>query len=121
MLNPGPDIRIYLFTGYTDMRKGANSLVLVVGPLLSEAASNSQQHNRMFIFRGKSQDKIKILWWDGQGFCLFYKCFNKGGKFIWPNSSDKESIGITRAQLSMLLEGIDWRRPRWSFPPQYAG
>jgi transposase len=117
MLNPSPDVKIYLFTGYTDMRKGAASLALMIGStLLSDPSGGC----RMFVFRGKSADKIKILWWDGQGFCLFYKCFDKG-KFIWPSSLDKESIGITRAQLSMLLEGVDWRRPKWTSPPEYAG
>ena len=52
----------------------------------------------MFVFRGKSADKIKILWYDGQGFCLFYECLNSG-KFLWLNAEDKTSVGITRAQL----------------------
>ncbi len=116
MLTPGSDVRIYLFTGYTDMRKGAASLALLVGNLLSDPAGRT----RMFVFRGKDAGKIKILWWEAQGFCLFYKCFDKG-RFIWPTSSDKGSIGITRAQLSMLLEGIDWRQPVWSNPPEYVG
>lgn len=116
MLSPSCDIKIYLFTGYTDMRKGAGSLALLTASLLSESVYES----RMFIFRGKSADKIKILWWDGQGFCLFYKCFDQG-KFIWPAASDKISIGITRAQLAMLLEGIDWRKPKWTQPFEYVG
>jgi transposase len=74
----------------------------------------------MFVFRGKSADKIKILWWDGQGFCLFYKCLDSG-KFTWLKDAGKGSIGITRGQLSMLMEGIDWRNPRWSKAPEYAG
>jgi transposase len=116
MLAPASDVRIYLFRGHTDMRKGAASLALLVGDLLLGSAGRS----RMFIFRGKDASKIKILWHDGQGFCLFYKCFDKG-RFIWPASTDKGSIGITRAQLSMLLEGVDWRNPSWSNPPEYIG
>ena len=58
----------------------------------------------MFIFRGKSATRIKILWWDSQGFCLFYKCLDSG-KFPWLNPEDKGSVSITRAQLSMLIEG----------------
>ncbi len=98
------------------MRKGAASLALLVGNLLADSAGRT----RMFVFRGKNAGKIKILWWEVGGFCLFYKCFDKG-RFIWPTSSDKGSIGITRAQLSMLLEGIDWRQPTWSNPPEYVG
>jgi transposase len=115
MLNPSSGSKIYLFTGYTDMRKGASSLAMLVGSMLTIDPDSS----KIFVFRGRSADKIKILWWD-QGFCLFYKCFDKG-KFIWPVVNDKGTIGITRAQLSMLLEGIDWRLPKWSQPPEYVG
>ncbi len=95
------------------MRKGIHGLsVLAEGSLLQQAASGS-----LFVFRGKASDKIKILWWDGQGFCLYYKCLERG-KFIWPNAGSKAAIGITGGQLSMLLEGIDWRNPSWSSPPE---
>ena len=72
----------------------------------------------IFVFRGKKADRIKILWWDGQGFCLFYKVLNKG-KFIWPNLDNRSNIRVTSAQLSMLIEGIDWRNPTWSNHPKY--
>jgi transposase len=116
MLAPGSDTKIYLSTGFTDMRKGVNGLSFIAEGILSKGFSSGA----MFVFRGKSADKIKILWYDGQGFCLFYKCLNEG-KFTWPSSDAQGSIGVTKAQLSMLMEGIDWRNPRWSKPPQYAG
>ncbi len=116
MLNPEGNTKIYLCTGYTDMRKGVNGLSLLAESILSTKFCSGA----MFVFRGRSADKIKILWWDGQGFCLFYKCLDSG-KFTWLKSDDKDSIGITRAQLSMLIEGIDWRNPRWSKAPEYAG
>jgi len=116
MLVPGSNTKIYLCTGFTDMRKGVNGLsVLAQGLVASQFSSGA-----MFVFRGKSASRVKILWWDNQGFCLFYKCLDSG-KFPWPNSDSKDSIGITRAQLSMLIEGIDWRNPKWSEPPGYAG
>ncbi len=116
MLNPRSDIRIYLCTGHTDMRKGMHGLSILAQSLASEQFSSGA----MFVFRGKFADKIKILWWDGQGFCMFYKCLDSG-KFPWLNATEKVSVGVTRAQLSMLLEGIDWRNPKWSSPPLYAG
>ena len=116
MLSPGPDTKIYLCIGYTDMRKGANGLSLLAESILSKQVCSGA----MFVYRGKSADKIKILWWDGQGFCLFYKCLDSG-KFTWLKGDSIGSIGITRGQLSMLMEGIDWRNPRWSKPPEYAG
>jgi transposase len=116
MLNLGTDIKIYLCSGYTDMRKGINGLTVLAGSLLSNQFSSGA----MFVFRGRSGDRIKILWFDGQGFCLFYKCLERG-RFIWPKSEDTGTVGITRAQLAMLLEGIDWRTPKWSQAPVYAG
>ena len=116
MLNTPRDIKIYLCTGCTDMRKGINGLSVLAQRLLSEAFASGG----MFIFRGKQADKVKLLWCDGQGFCLFYKCLDRG-KFTWPKSKDQGTLGITRAQLSMLLEGIDWRSPKWSQPPKYSG
>ncbi len=98
------------------MRKGVNRLSLLVSDLVAEQVCSGA----MFVFRGKNAHKIKILWWDGQGYCLFYKCLDSG-KFTWPKSDESSSLGITRAQLSMLVEGVDWRNPTWSNPPLYAG
>lgn len=62
MLSPGCNIKIYLFTGYTDMRKGAKTLAYLAQNILSAC----ELTEKMFVFRGKSADKIKVLWWDGQ-------------------------------------------------------
>lgn len=115
MLNIGK-IKIYLCTGSTDMRKGINGLSL----LAQEVLSKNYHPSCMFIFRGKRADRIKLLWWDGQGFCLFYKCLDSG-KVIWPSVEQRKTIQITQAQLSMLIEGIDWRAPKWSDPPKRVG
>jgi transposase len=116
MLNIGSDTRIYLYNGSTDMRKGINGLSLLAESILSDQFCNGA----MFVFRGRRADRIKVLWWDGQGFCLFYKCLDSG-KFTWPSSQHTGSASITRGQLSMLMEGIDWRNPKWSSPPEHAG
>jgi transposase len=116
MLTPGSDIKIYLCTGHTDMRKGVGSLSLLAESVLKGQVCSGA----MFVFRGRSCDKVKILWWDGQGFCLFYKCMDSG-KFTWPASAGRAILGVTRGQLAMLLEGIDWRKPKWSDPPLYVG
>ena len=54
---------------------------------------------------------IKLLWWDGDGLCLFAKRLERGGRFTWPQAANGTVSLLTPAQLSMLLEGIDWRRP----------
>lgn len=109
------DIKIYLCTGNTDMRKGVNGLSALAATVLKENFCKSC----MFIFRGKRAGKIKSLWWDGQGFCLFYKCLDSG-KFIWPKSDEQATLMITRGQFSMLIESIDWRNPTWSNAPTHA-
>ncbi len=116
MLNIDTNTKIYLCTGFTDMRKGINGLSLLAQSLLSNQFSSGA----MFVFRGKSASRLKILWWDKDGFCLFYKCLNSG-KFPWLKTEDKTSVGITRAQLAILLEGVDWRGPQWAKAPKYAG
>lgn len=116
MLNIDPNIKIYIATGHTDMRKGINQLSIVAGSLISRQL----ECGALFVFRGRSADRIKILWWDGQGFCLYYKCLDRG-KFSWPKTAEEKSICITKGQLAMLIEGIDWRNPTWSNMPQYVG
>jgi transposase len=64
-------------------------------------------------------DLIKVLSWDGQGLCLFAKRLEKG-RFIWPQAKDG-TVSLTAAQLSMLLEGIDWRMPTRSWRPEMVG
>jgi transposase len=65
-------------------------------------------HNgALYAFRGRRGDLVKILWWVGQGLCLFCKRLERD-KFLWPQAEDG-SVLLTAAQLSMLLEGIDWR------------
>ena len=59
---------------------------------------------------------VKLLWWDGEGLCLFAKRL-EGGHFIWPQAKDG-TVSLTRAQLSMLLEGIDWRAPQRTWTPE---
>ena len=63
----------------------------------------------VFAFRGRRGDTVKLLWFDGDGLCLFQKRLEKG-RFVWPQATTG-AVSLTRAQLSMLLEGIDWRSP----------
>jgi transposase len=72
----------------------------------------------VFVFRGRRGDLIKVLWWDGDGLCLFAKRLERG-RFVWPKA-DQGVVSLSRAQLSMLLEGIDWRRPVRTSAPSVA-
>jgi len=115
MINIDNKIKIYLYTGNTDMRKGMHGLAMLV----EENVATKYDKEGLFVFRGKKGDRLKILWWDGQGFCLYYKVMDKG-KFAWLKTKEVGVTGITKGQLSMLLEGIDWRTPVWSNKPKYA-
>ena len=73
----------------------------------------------MFVFRGRRGDLLKIIWWDQQGACLFSKRLERG-RFVWPAAKDGK-VSMSSAQLSMLLEGIDWRMPRQTWKPLTTG
>lgn len=74
-----------------------------------------QTGGAVFAFRGCKGDRLKVLYWDGQEFCLDDKILGHG-RFPWPNTSPG-ALQLTSAQLAMLWEGIDWRRPDWGAPP----
>jgi transposase len=73
---------------------------------------------QVFLFRGRRGDLLKVLWHDGDGMCLFAKRLERA-RFVWPQASSG-TVALTSAQLSMLLEGIDWRRPVRTGPSQLS-
>ena len=101
--------RIWLAAGVTDMRRGFQGLSAQVQTVLEQQPYSGH----VFVFRGRRGDIIKCLWFDGDGLCLFAKRLERG-RFIWPKA-DSGTVSLSRAQLSMLLEGIDWRRPERTF------
>jgi len=105
---------IWIVAGVTDMRRGFMGLAAMVQTALQENPFSGQ----VFIFRGRRGDLIKLLWWSGDGLCLFAKRLERG-RFIWPQATSG-TVSLTPAQLSMLLEGIDWRRPVRTAAPQMA-
>ena len=106
--------RMWIVAGVTDMRRGFVGLSGMVQTALQENPFSGQ----VYIFRGRRGDLIKVLWFDGDGLCLFAKRLEKG-RFIWPQAMNG-TVSLTPAQLSMLLEGIDWRRPVRTQTPQIA-
>ena len=115
MLTPQAGARVWLAAGVTDMRKGFDGLAALVQLTLSEDPFSGH----LFVFRGRRGDRIKILWWDGDGLCLFAKRIERG-HFVWPQARSG-TVSLTSAQLSMLLEGIDWRHPQRTKTPRLAG
>jgi len=104
-------VKVWLAAGATDMRKGFDGLAALVQTQLTEDPFSGQ----LFVFRGRAGDRVKILWWSGDGMCLFAKRLERG-HFVWPQATHG-GVSLTAAQLSMLLEGIDWRAPRRTVEP----
>jgi transposase len=106
--------RVWLGAGVTDMRKGMDGLAALVQTTLAENPFSGH----VFAFRGKRGDLVKLLWWSGDGMNLYAKRLERG-RFVWPQASSG-TVHLTSAQLSMLMEGIDWRRPQFSWQPERA-
>ncbi|MER9870863.1 IS66 family insertion sequence element accessory protein TnpB [Mesorhizobium sp. M0136] len=104
-------VKVWLATGYTDMRKGFPGLALMV----QETLKRDPHSGHLFCFRGRQGWLIKVIWHDGQGAKKL-----EPGRFIWPSAADG-TVVITPAQLGYLLEGIDWRMPQKTWRPSSAG
>jgi transposase len=114
MIGLPPGSRIWLAAGVTDMRRGMDGLASLVQTALQE----DPFAGHLFVFRGRRGDLIKVLWWSGDGMNLYAKRLERG-HFVWPQATTG-SVHLSAAQLSMLLEGIDWRRPQRTWQPRAA-
>jgi len=95
-------------------RRGFEGLAALVQTTLVE----NPFAGHVFVFRGKRGDLVKLLWWSGDGMNLYATRLERG-RFVWPQATTG-SVHLTNAQLSMLLEGIDWRRPIRTAQPERA-
>jgi transposase len=109
------NVRVWLAAGHTDMRRGMNGLALQV----QEGLNRDPHVGDLFVFRGKRGDLVKIIWHDGLGLSLYAKRLDRG-RFVWPVTTSG-SVALSAAQLSYMLEGIDWRNPQHTWRPQAAG
>jgi len=114
LVPPGP-IRVLVATKPVDFRKGMDGLAALV----QEQLKSDPFSGVIFCFRAKRADRVKLIFWDGTGLCLFAKRLEKG-RFTWPVTKEG-SVSLTPAQLSMLVEGLEWRAPRPTWAPTLAG
>jgi transposase len=114
VIEPPAGTKIWIAAGVTDLRRGFDGLSAQVQNTLQQQPFSGH----IFLFRGRRGDIVKLLWWDGDGLCLFAKRLERG-RFIWPKV-DSGTVQLSRAQLSMLLEGIDWRRVERTWTPEVA-
>ena len=114
MIAPPAGTRVWVAAGVTDMRKGMDGLAALAQTVLLENPFSGH----LFAFRGRRGDLVKLLWFDGDGLCLFAKRLERG-HFVWPQATSG-AVALSAAQLSMLLEGIDWRRPMRTWVPELS-
>ena len=113
-----PNVKVHLALGYIDMRKGIDGLAMLVQGVLRQDPFSGH----LFVFRGRTRaNLIKVVFWDGTGLCLFTKRLEHG-VFLWPPSiAPGETLSLTSAQLTLLLDGVDWRAPDQRWRPAVAG
>ena len=93
---------VYLHRDPVDFRKAINGLVVIV----EQSMELSPYAPALFVFCNRKRDKLKIVYWDETGFCLWYKRLEKA-RFKWPRRSDEDVVSLTEEQLHWLLRGLD--------------
>jgi transposase len=114
MIGPTGAVRVMVATKPVDFRKGAEGLAALV----REEMKADPFSGAVYVFRAKRTDRVKLVFWDGTGVCLFAKRL-EDGEFRWPKVQDGV-MRLSAAELSALLEGLDWRRvpePRATIVP----
>ena len=114
MLSLPPSVRLFVATQPVDGRKGPDSLMTLVRDVLR----HDPLSGHLFIFFSKRCDRVRIVYWDRNGYAMWTKRLEKG-RFRPAFSSDQRlsSIAIEAAELALIVEGIELagarRRPRW--------
>ena len=104
-LDQGLRVRVFLCTSPTDMRKGFDTLAVLV----REGLGYDPLSGQLFLFVGKRRDRLKILYWDRDGYALWYKRLEQGTFRMPVARPETASIELKASELAMLLEGIDLR------------
>ena len=107
MLNDATGFKkVYLATGYTDLRRGMEGLATIIR---FRFQLDPYDKNTLFLFCGKRSDRIKGLLWEGDGFLLLYKRLDNG-VFRWPRT-ETEARMLTEQEVRWLLEGLELEQP----------
>ena len=97
--------KIWIASGVTDMRKGFDTLAVLV----RDSLGYDPLSGHLFLFVGRRRDRLKILYWDRDGYALWYKRLEQGTFRMPVAKPDAASIELKASELAMLLEGIDLR------------
>ena len=102
MLRMTPSAKVYIALGPTDLRNNIDGLALMV----ERQFQLDPFDNSLFVFCNRKKNKIKILYWDKNGFWLYYRRLEEG-RFHWPDKKDRnKTMAITEQQLSWILDGL---------------
>jgi transposase len=112
MLTLPPAVRLFVCTQPTDMRRGFDRLALMVEQVLKQDSFSGH----LFVFRSKRADRVKVLYWDGDGYAIWYKRLEKG-TFRFPQGLG-DGAELPPSALAMILEGVDPTKVKRS--PRYA-
>ena len=96
--------KIYLYSHPIDMRKSINGLSYLV----SDLSNHSPQDGSLILFYNRSRDKVKLLYWDKNGFVMIYKRLEKGKFKITKYDSNTQTVSLDDKQLSWLMAGLDY-------------
>lgn len=107
-------MKVYLALGYTDMRKSVNGLSIIV----SECLQKDPFSGHLFVFCNKRRNILKILYYENNGFCLWYKRLEKS-VFRWPKNMT-EMLEIGNRELFFLLQGMEVEQPLIHKPEKYS-
>ena len=105
MMDRSASTRIWLATAPADMRCGFDRLA----ELAQVVTSQNPMDGHLFLFRGRNGDRLKILYWDRDGYALWYKRLEEGVFKLPRIDGDARSVELRASELAMLLDGIDLR------------
>jgi transposase len=106
MLSFPPAVRIWLGAQAVDLRKSFDTLA----ELVRQHLQHDPLSGHLFVFRNKRSDRLKLLYWDEDGFVIVYKRLEQG-TFRWPSVAEgQRSVSLRAAELTMLLDGVDWQK-----------
>ena len=122
MLSLPPSVRLFVATQPVDGRKGADSLMVIV----RDVFGHDPLGGHLFVFFSRRRDRVRVVYWDRNGFAMWSKRLQKG-TFRPSFSKDDETLSVSAveaAELALILEGIELagarRRPRWHPEPPPA-
>lgn len=118
MLSVSSQVKIFLARHPVDMRKSFHGLIGLTESVLKQDPLSGH----LFVFINRRRDRIKLLYWGGTGFCIWYQHLEKGSYQLpdWSAADEQVGLEMTASELSLILDGIDLssvrQRPRYQLP-----